>query len=125
MNILLLAFALPIAVIIFSIALQRIFNSPILVGAIIFAIFLVVTFVVNDLMFLVYTIIYTFLAILTAFIVIFIENYIDNLDDDDDDDDDDYHHHCGCNNREIEDIEANEANINRPRYVCNRYLRRL
>ena len=49
MNTLLIFFALPIAVIIISIALQRILKCPALVAAIIFAIFLIVTFVVNNL----------------------------------------------------------------------------
>lgn len=121
MNILLIFFALPIAVIIFSIALQRIFNSPILVGAIVFAVFLIVTFAINDLMYLVYTIIYTIIAILTAYVVILIENYIDNMDDEDDSDDD--NNSCGCGCRDIEQINGTDI-INRPRYVCNRYLRR-
>ena len=41
MNILLIFFALPIATIIISIALQKILKCPILVAAIIFAIFLI------------------------------------------------------------------------------------
>ena len=51
MNILLIFFALPIAVIIISIALQKILKNPILVAAIIFAVFLIVTFIVNNLNF--------------------------------------------------------------------------
>ena len=58
MNILLIFFALPIAVIIISIALQRILKCPILVAAIIFAIFLIVTFIVNNLNFLIAAIVY-------------------------------------------------------------------
>ena len=66
MNTLLLFFALPVAVIIISIALQKILKCPFLVAAIIFAIFLVVTFVIGDLTFLVATIIYTIIAFITA-----------------------------------------------------------
>ena len=61
--------AFPIATIIFAIALQKIFKSPILVAAIIFAIFLIVTFAVFDSTFLINTIIYTILAFITAFLV--------------------------------------------------------
>ncbi len=66
MNLLLLFFALPIAVVIVSIALQKIFKCPFLVAGIIFAIFLVVTFVIGDLTYLVATIAYTILAFITA-----------------------------------------------------------
>ena len=56
MNLLLLLFALPIATIIFSIVLQKIIRSPILVALTIFAIFLIVTFAAFDESFLIYTI---------------------------------------------------------------------
>ena len=69
MNILLIFFALPIATIIISIALQKILKCPPLVAAIIFAIFLVVTFIINSLTFLVATIIYTIISFITAVIV--------------------------------------------------------
>ena len=72
-NILLLFFALPIATIIISIALQKILDNPLLVAAIIFAIFLVVTFIIGDLNLLIATIVYTILSFFTAAIV----NYID------------------------------------------------
>ena len=58
MNTLLIFFALPIAVIIISIALQKIFKCPFLVAGIIFAIFLIVTFVVGNLNLLIATIYY-------------------------------------------------------------------
>lgn len=69
MNIGLIFFAIPIAVIIFSIALQKVLQSPILVGLIIFAIFLVVTFIINNMTLLILTIVYSLLAWLTAYIV--------------------------------------------------------
>lgn len=68
MNSLLIFFALPIAVIIISIALQRILKCPILVAAIIFAIFLIVTFIVNNLNFLIAAIVYAIISYITAFV---------------------------------------------------------
>ena len=72
-NILLLFFALPIATIIISIALQNIFDNSLLVAAIIFAIFLVVTFIIGDLNLLIATIVYTIISFLTAAIVKYIQ----------------------------------------------------
>lgn len=68
MNILLIFFALPIAVIIISIALQKILKCPILVAAIIFAIFLIVTFIVNNLNLLIAAIAYAIISFITAYI---------------------------------------------------------
>jgi hypothetical protein len=73
MNLLLIFFALPLATIVFSIALQRILDNPILVAAIIFSVFLIVTFVVEDLNLLIATIIYTILSFITAIIVRYID----------------------------------------------------
>ena len=81
MNMLLLIFfALPIAVIIVSIALQRILKSPILVAAIIFSIFIVVTFIVADLNLLIATIIYTIISYITAIIVCLICRFLRSRD---------------------------------------------
>ena len=79
-TLLLIFFALPIAVIIISIALQKIFKCPFLVAAIIFAIFLVVTFALGNLVFLVATIAYTILAFITAVITKIICRIIEELD---------------------------------------------
>ncbi len=68
MNNLLIFFALPIAVIIISIALQRILKCPWLVAAIIFAIFLIVTFIINNLNFLIAAIVFAIISFTTAFI---------------------------------------------------------
>lgn len=68
MNTLLIFFALPIAVIIISIALQKILKCPALVAAIIFAIFLIVTFIVNNLNFLIAAIVYAIISFITAFL---------------------------------------------------------
>ena len=80
MNTLLIVFALPIAVIIISIALQKIFKCPFLVAAIIFAIFLIVTFVVGNLTLLVATIAYTILAFITAILTNIICRILQELD---------------------------------------------
>ena len=72
MNNLLLFFALPIAVIIISIALQKILKSPLLVAGIIFSVFLVTTIAIGDLIYLIATIVYTILAFIVAIIVQYI-----------------------------------------------------
>lgn len=69
MNILLIYFAFPIAVIIFSILLQKLFNNPAYVAAFIFAIFIVVTFAAFDETFLIATLAYTALAFITVLLV--------------------------------------------------------
>lgn len=74
---LLIFFALPIATIIISIALQKILKCPFLVAGIVFAIFLVVTFVIPDLTFLVATIAYTLIAFITAFLTMWFKRFID------------------------------------------------
>ena len=80
MNTLLIFFALPIAVIIISIALQKIFKCPFLVAAIIFAIFLIVTFAIGNLNYLVATIAYTILAFITAVLTNIICRILRELD---------------------------------------------
>ena len=72
MNTLLIFFAFPIAVIIISAILQKLLKNPIAVAALIFAIFLIVTFAVFDETFLITTFIYTIFAFITALIVKFI-----------------------------------------------------
>ena len=92
MNILLIFFALPIATIIISIALQKIFKCPTLVAAIIFAIFLIVTFIIGNLNFLIATIVYTIISFITAVIVSSICRLIRRFREDDDRD------NCRCTN---------------------------
>ena len=78
MNIILLIFfAIPILVIVVSIALQKLLKCPGLVVAIIFAIFLVVTFIVGNLIFLVAAIIYAIISFITAIIVCLIDRWKD------------------------------------------------
>ena len=72
MDNLLIFFAIPVATIIFSIVLQKLLNSPILVAATIFAILLLVTFSAFDSSFLVYAILYSILAFITAIITRFV-----------------------------------------------------
>lgn len=81
MNILLIFFALPIAVIIISAILQKLLKNPIAVAAFVFAIFLIVTFAAFDETFLIATLAYTLLALITALIVKFICE-TNNHDDD-------------------------------------------
>ncbi|MCI8641044.1 MAG: DUF2651 family protein [Clostridia bacterium] len=80
-TLLLIFFALPLAVIIISIALQKILKCPFLVAAIIFAIFLVVTFIIGNLIFLVATIAYAILAFITSIITNIICKIIRKLDE--------------------------------------------
>ena len=69
MNMLLIFFAFPIAVIIISILLQKTLDNPIAVAAAIFAFFIVITFAFFDETFLIATLAYTILAFITAFLV--------------------------------------------------------
>lgn len=78
MNILLIFFAIPIAVIIISIALQKILKCPPLVAAIIFAIFLVVTFIISNLSFLVAAIVYGIISYITAVITCLVCRFLRN-----------------------------------------------
>lgn len=97
-TLLLIFFAIPIAVIIISIALQKIFKCPFLVAAIIFAIFLVVTFIIGNLVFLVATIAYTIIAFITAVITKIICRILRELDRREGRDDDCRRERCRCSN---------------------------
>ena len=69
MNItLLIFFVLPLAVIIISIALQRLLSCPILVSAIIFVIFLIVAVLLNNLNVLILAIVYAIIAYIAAIV---------------------------------------------------------
>ena len=76
MEILLLVFALPTAVITFSIALQKILKCPSLVAGITFSVFLILTFVLNNLNLLIVTLIYTIISYITAILICIIHNKI-------------------------------------------------
>lgn len=137
MNTLLIFFAIPVATIILAVVLQKILNSPLLVAATFFAIFLIVTFAAFDESFLVFAILYTLLALITALVVRFICCLINNSDnpcingsamhnsgiccnnsanedtsDTDDENDDSNNSGCGCN-RSITN-----------QYFTRRYMRR-
>ena len=73
MNTLLIFFAFPIAVIIISAILEKILRNPVAVAALIFAIFLIITFAVFDETFLIATLAYTIIAFITALIVRFLK----------------------------------------------------
>lgn len=115
MNVLLLFFALPIATIIISIALQKIFKSPALVAAIIFAIFLVITFFVNNINFLIATIVYTIISYITAVIVCIVTKIIRKLEERDRDCNccRRYNNNCDCNNTANELLTINSTCGNR------------
>ena len=68
MNLLLLLFAIPFAVIVISIALQKLLKCPFLVAAIILSIFLVIGFATNDTTYLIAGIIYTIISFITAYL---------------------------------------------------------
>lgn len=67
-NILLLFFALPVAIIILSIIFETLINSPIKIAGITFSILLIVTFAFLDEMFLIFTILYTILSYIVAWL---------------------------------------------------------
>lgn len=115
MNTLLIFFALPIAVIIVSAILQKVLKCPLAVAALIFAIFLVVTFSAFDATFLIATLAYTILAFITALTVQLLCNENNNEDDDDDSG-------CGCLNNLLNTNNTN-SNTNSSGCGCNRYRR--
>ena len=96
MNILLIFFALPIATIIISIALQKILKCPVLVAAVIFAIFLIVTFIINNLTFLVAAIVYAIISFITAILTYIICRFLNTYHNNNCCRDNNYN--CNCNN---------------------------
>lgn len=117
MNTLLIFFALPIAIIIISAILQKVLKSPLAVAALIFAIFLVVTFAAFDETFLIATLAYTILAFITAVIVSLLCNESNNEEDDDND-----NNGCGCLSNLLNTNNTN-SNNNSTGCGCNRYKR--
>ena len=65
-NILLLYFALPVAIAILSIIFETLINCPIKIAGITFSILLIFTFAVADETFLIFTILYTILSYVVA-----------------------------------------------------------
>lgn len=78
MNTLLIFFAFPIAVIIFSIVLQKLLHNPFAVSSLIFAVFVVITFAAFDQNFLIATLAYTILSFITALLTDRINNSSNN-----------------------------------------------
>ena len=121
MNNLLIFFAFPVATIIFSVALQKIFRSPFLVSAVVFAAFLIITFSVFDETFLVYAILYALLALLTALLTRFICCLIRNSDNPcingnanaADTDENDTDCNCNCNSINANNNSNFSCNMNR------------
>lgn len=138
-TLLLIFFALPIAVIIISIALQLIFRNSFLVAAIIFAIFLVVTFVIGDLNWLIATIAYTILAFITAILTKIISRVLRQMNNGNNNNNpcensntDESNLVNGTQILSIEGQKINDDNLSyypeynatgRTRYYCNRYRR--
>lgn len=83
MNTLLIFFAFPLAVIIFSIILQKLLRNPVAVAAIIFAIFIVITFAAFDETFLIATLAYTIISFITAVLSSRLFHHRNNCDTDD------------------------------------------
>lgn len=121
MNLVLFLFIFPIATIIFSIALEKIFNNPLLVSAIILAIFLIVTFTVYGVNFLILAIIYSIIALITAYIVNILSrisnrtiqiNLVDNNNN--------CPYRCNNENDECDDMDTEACRI----CACQRQFRR-
>ena len=127
---LLIFFALPIAVVIISIALQKIFRCPILVSLIIFAVFLIVTFVIDNITFLIAAIAYAILSYVTAFLTCVICRFlnscntcnlcnssneaqaINTISNDLQQLNNNQNNNCGCNNEQVSGVNGVSARIN-------------
>ena len=79
MNVLLVFFALPFAVIVISIALEKILDCPILVASVIFSILLIIAILLSSSIFFILVVIYTILAFLAAWISKYICRFIRNI----------------------------------------------
>lgn len=111
MNTLLLFFALPIATIILAIALQKILKCPILVAAIFFAIYLIVTYAAFDSSFLVFAIAYTIIAYITAVITKLTCNFIAKWNE--------YNRNwCQCNDQNNTNTAQNVTAISNGTWCC-------
>ena len=83
-TILLIFFAIPLAVIIFSIALQKLLKCPALVAGIIFAIGVIITFIIGNLIVLAATLVYTLISYITALITCLICRFFHHNNNHDD-----------------------------------------
>ena len=100
MNTILIFVVLPLATIIFSIALQRILKCSILVALVIFAIFLILTYTVLGTDFLIFAILFAILAFITAFLTCLVCKIIRRLqtldDENSNNEDSNTNNCCGC-----------------------------
>lgn len=78
---LLIFFAIPLAVIIVSIALQKILKCPPLVAGIIFAVGIIITAIIGNLNILAATLAYTLISYITTLIICFITRFNNNNND--------------------------------------------
>jgi len=68
MNFLLIFFAIPIAIIILSIIFESFINCPLKIAGIVFSIFLIITFALENQNLLIATIVYTIIAFISAWL---------------------------------------------------------
>ena len=76
MNLLLFLFAIPFAIIIFSIILQKLIHSPTLVALAVFSIFIILAITVFDETFFILAVIYAILAYITAVLTRIVKSFI-------------------------------------------------
>ena len=98
---LLIFFAIPFAVVVVSIALQKLLRNPFLVAAIILSIFLVLSFAISNTTYLIAGIIYTVLSFVTAYLTMLIKRHLREIQSMQNDSP------CNCNTLS-------------PEYYCNR-----
>lgn len=77
-TLILILFAIPFAVVVASIALQKLLKCPYLVAAIIFSIFLVIGFAIPDTNYIIAGVIYAILSFITAYITMLVHRWLKN-----------------------------------------------
>ena len=118
MNNLLIFFALPLATIIISVVLERIWKNYILVTLFAFAVYLIVAFAVGDSTLLVLVIAYTFLAFISAFLSMLFRKInkrlrcLEDVDSQNDTEENNCNNHCRCNNNDAVGGENDTNNCN-------------
>ena len=116
MNNLLIFFAIPLATIIISVVLERVWKNYILVTAFAFAIFLIVAFSVGNTALLVLVIIYTLLAFISAFLSMLFRKICKKLgcleDIAEESDENIHRENCRCRNNNNSNDPNNCNNVN-------------
>lgn len=79
MNVLLIFFAIPLAVIVISIALEKLLDCPVLVSAIIFSILLLIAVFYTTTIFFILTVIYAIISFISAWLCKYFYKFICNL----------------------------------------------